>query len=57
MPAPIPINSNEQAWIKQYLQETYDIAVVDAFDCKALSDLRHRALRSAYVKEFFDVCA
>jgi hypothetical protein len=38
MPAPIPINSNEQAWIKQYLQETYDIAVVDAFDCKALSE-------------------
>ena len=38
MPAPIPICSNEQAWIKQYLQETYDIAVVDAFDCKALSE-------------------
>jgi hypothetical protein len=38
MPAPISISSNEQAWIKQYLQETYDIAVVDAFDCKALSE-------------------
>lgn len=38
MPAPIVISTNEQEWIKQYLQETYDITVVDAFDCQALSD-------------------
>ena len=38
MPAPIVISTNEQEWIKQYLQETYDIAIVDAFDCQALSD-------------------
>lgn len=38
MPAPIAINPNEHEWIKQYLQETYDITVVDTFDCQALSD-------------------
>ena len=38
MPAPIAISANEQEWIKQYLQETYDITIVDAFDCQALSD-------------------
>ncbi len=38
MPAPIAINPNEHEWIKQYLQETYAITVVDAFDCQALSD-------------------
>lgn len=38
MPAPIAISPNEHEWIKQYLQETYDITVVDTFDCQALSD-------------------
>ncbi len=38
MPAPIAISTNEHQWIKQYLQETYDITVVDAFDCQSLSD-------------------
>lgn len=38
MPAPNPISINEKVWIKQYLQETYDISVVDAFDCQILSN-------------------
>ena len=38
MPAAIAISQNEQDWIKQYLQETYSVTVVDAFDCQALSD-------------------
>jgi hypothetical protein len=38
MPAPKFISANEQEWIKHYLQETYDMTVVDAFDCQALSD-------------------
>ncbi len=38
MPAAIAISQNEQDWIKHYLQETYDISVVDTFDCHALSD-------------------
>lgn len=37
-PAPIAINTNEKEWIKKYLQETYDITVVDAFDCQSLSN-------------------
>lgn len=37
-PAPIAINPNEHQWIKQYLQETYDISVVDTFDCQILSN-------------------
>jgi hypothetical protein len=38
MPAPIAISTNEQEWIKQYLQETYGVTVIDAYDCQALSD-------------------
>jgi len=38
MPAPKFISANEQEWIKHYLQETYDMTVVDAFDCQSLSD-------------------
>jgi hypothetical protein len=38
MPAPKFISANEQEWIKHYLQETYNMTVVDAFDCQALSD-------------------
>lgn len=39
MPAPIFISTNEQNWIKDYLQETYEIVVKDAFDCQNLSNL------------------
>ena len=39
MPAAITISQNEQYWIKQYLQETYNLTIVDAFDCQALSDV------------------
>jgi hypothetical protein len=39
MPAPIVISPNEQNWIKEYLQETYDIVIKDAFDCQKLSNL------------------
>ena len=38
MPAAITITQNEQDWIKQYLQETYSITVIDAFDCQSLSE-------------------
>ena len=38
MPAAIAITQNEQDWIKQYLQETYSITVIDAFDCQSLSE-------------------
>ena len=50
MPSPIPISTNEQEWIKRYLEETYGIAVVDAFDCQALSDaiLKHKGIKISY---------
>jgi hypothetical protein len=38
MPAAIAISKNQQDFIKLYLQETYDITIVDAFDCQTLSD-------------------
>ena len=38
MPAPKAISPNEKEWIKQYIQETYDINVVDTFDCQVLSE-------------------
>jgi hypothetical protein len=38
MPAAITITQNEQDWIKQYLQETYSVTVIDAFDCQSLSE-------------------
>ena len=38
MPAAIAITQNEQDWIKQYLQETYSVTVIDAFDCQVLSE-------------------
>ncbi len=38
MPAAIAITQNEQDWIKQYLQETYSVTVIDAFDCQSLSE-------------------
>jgi hypothetical protein len=38
MPAAKVISLNEKDWIKQYLQETYSVTVVDAFDCATLSD-------------------
>lgn len=38
MPAPKFITANEHEWIKHYLQETYDMTVVDAFDCQVFSD-------------------
>ena len=38
MPAAIAISQNEQDWIKQYLQETYDISIIDTFDCQTLSN-------------------
>ena len=39
MPAPKAISLNEKEWIKQYIQETYDITVVDTFDCQVLSEV------------------
>ncbi|MCF8321740.1 MAG: helix-turn-helix domain-containing protein [Flavobacterium sp.] len=50
MPAPIAISANEQEWIKQYLQENYDIIVVDAFDCQELSDaiLKEKGIKISY---------
>ena len=50
MPAPIAISANEQEWIKQYLQETYDITIVDAFDCQALSEaiLKQKGIKISY---------
>jgi hypothetical protein len=38
MPAPKAISPNEKEWIKQYIQEAYDITVVDTFDCQVLSE-------------------
>jgi hypothetical protein len=38
MPAPFAISSNEKEWIQQYVQETYDIFVIDTFDCQLLSE-------------------
>ena len=38
MPAAIAISQNEQEWIKQYLQEIYNVSVLDTFDCATLSD-------------------
>ena len=61
MPAPITISTNEQEWIKQYLQEAYDITVVDAFDCQALSDaiLKEKGTTISYstFRRLFDLVA
>lgn len=61
MPAPISISPNEQEWIKQYLQETYDITIVDAFDCQALSDaiLKEKGTTISYstFRRLFDLVA
>ena len=38
MPAAIAISQNEEEWIKQYLQEIYNVSVLDTFDCATLSD-------------------
>ena len=59
MPAPIAISTNEQEWIKNYLQETYDITVVDAFDCQALSEaiFKHNGTKISYstFRRLFDL--
>jgi hypothetical protein len=59
MPAPIAISTNEQEWIKQYLQETYGVTVVDAYDCQALSDaiLKARGATISYstFRRLFDL--
>jgi len=61
MPAPIAISTNEQEWIKNYLQETYDITVVDAFDCQALSEaiFKHNGTKISYstFRRLFDLVA
>lgn len=38
MPAPITVSANEQQWIKQYLQEAYDVTIIDSYDCSKLSE-------------------
>jgi hypothetical protein len=43
MPAAISITQNEQHWIKEYLQESYDIVINDAFDCQILSEAIYKS--------------
>lgn len=39
MTAAINITPNKQQWIKEYIQETYDVVINDAFDCHTLSEV------------------
>lgn len=59
MPAPIAIDNNTKEWIKQYLQETYNISVLDAFDCQVLSNaiLKAKGATISYstLRRFFDL--
>lgn len=59
MPAAIIISSNEQNWIKEYLQETYDVVIKDAFDCQNLSALidNHKGIKISYstLRRLFDL--
>ena len=50
MPTGTPISPNEQIWIKHYLQEKYEITIVDSFDCKTLSNLifKEKGTRISY---------
>ena len=59
MPAPNPITLNEKVWIKQYIQETYDISVVDTFDCQLLSEavtkLKGATISCSTFRRLFDL--
>ena len=59
MPAAIIITQNEQQWIKEYLQETYDVVINDAFDCQTLSDavLKEKGIKISYstFRRLFDL--
>lgn len=59
MPAAINITSNEQQWIKEYLQKTYDIVINDAFDCQTLSEaiLEEKGIKISYstFRRLFDL--
>ncbi len=59
MPAAIVISQNEQDWIKQYLQETYDITIEDAFDCQTLSDAIYKekatSISCSTLRRLFDL--
>lgn len=59
MPAAINITPNEQQWIKEYLQETYDVVINDAFDCQTLSEaiLKEKGIKISYstFRRLFDL--
>lgn len=59
MPSGITISANEQTWIKHYLQEKYDVTIVDSFDCKTLSNLifKEKGTRISYstFRRLFDL--
>ncbi|MDI1316849.1 hypothetical protein [Flavobacterium sp.] len=59
MPAAIIISSNEQNWIKEYLQETYDVVIKDAFDCQNLCALidKQKGIKISYstLRRLFDL--
>ena len=59
MPAAINITQNEQQWIKEYLQETYDVVINDAFDCQTLSDaiFKEKGIKISYstFRRLFDL--
>lgn len=59
MPTGITISPNEQTWIKHYLQEKYDVTIVDCFDCKTLSNLifKEKGTRISYstFRRLFDL--
>lgn len=61
MPAAIIITSNEQNWIKEHLQETYDVVIKDAFDCQNLSALidKQKGIKISYstLRRLFDLVA
>jgi hypothetical protein len=59
MPAAKVISLNEKDWIKQYLQETYSVTVVDAFDCATLSDAilksKGKTISCSTLRRLFDL--
>jgi hypothetical protein len=59
MPAAKVISLNEKDWIKQYLQETYSVTVVDSFDCATLSDAilksKGKTISCSTLRRLFDL--
>lgn len=42
MPASIPITLSEKKWLKNFIEEAFQIKLIDSYSCKLLSELLHK---------------